>query len=190
MSEMERQKLLFWDMLACFPPNPLPSSVALFIINTSQNNNHSFITLNPTIPACLVSFIQHLIPSPPSLTASSLGTKSRCPIPRRPITLQKESADAWLLWALSSAVPSPSSTALRTAGRGRCGVKAGTGGGEGGGEDGGDGGGVGQGEGEGRSRSGARVADDSSVSSKRPSGCLEVGGSVDWEQKGWQVCST
>lgn len=126
--------------------------------------------------------------SPLSLTASSLGTKSRCPIPRRPITLQNESAEAWLLWALSSAVPSPSSTALCTAGRGRRGVKAGTGGGEGGGEGGGDGGGVGQGEGEGRSRSGASVADDSRVSSKRPSGFLGVGRGMDQEQRGWQVC--
>lgn len=41
---------------------------------------------------------------------------------------------------------------------------------------------MGQGEGEGWSRSGARVADDSSVSSKRPSGFL---GGVDLEQKGW-----
>lgn len=107
-------------------------------------------------------------PSPRTLTASSLGTKSRCPIPRRPITLQKESAEGWLLWAPSSAFPSPSSTALRTAGSCRWGVRAGIGGGEGGG----DGGGVGQGEGEGRSRSGARVADDSSVSSERHSGFL------------------
>lgn len=103
------------------------------------------------------------------LTASSLGTKSRCPIPTRPITLQNESGEALLLWALSSPFRSPSSPALHTAGRGKCGVKAGTGGGDGGGVDGGDGGGVGQGEGEGRSRSGARVADDSSVSSKCPS---------------------
>lgn len=41
---------------------------------------------------------------------------------------------------------------------------------------------MGQGEGEGRSRSGARVADDSSVSSKRPCGFLGVGGAVDSEQ--------
>lgn len=71
-------------------------------------------------------------------------------------------------------MPSPSSTALRADGRGRCGVKAGTGGGEGGGEDGGVGGGVGQGEGEGWSRSGARVADDSSVSLIFPVGFLEL----------------
>lgn len=90
--------------------------------------------------------------------------------------MQNESAEASLLWALSSAVPSPSSPALRTAGRGSCGVKAGTGGGEGRGEDGGDGGGVGQGEGEGRSRSGARVANDSSVSSKCPS----------WVSRSWR----
>lgn len=110
-----------------------------------------------------------------SLTASSLGTKSRCPIPRRPITLQNESGEAWLLWARSSVFPSPSSTALCTVGRGRCGVRAGTGEGEGGG----DGGGVGQGEGEGWSRSGARVADDSSVSFERPSkfpSCWKRGG--------------
>lgn len=110
--------------------------------------------------------------SPPPLTASSLGTNSRCPIPRRPITLQKESAEAGLLCARSSAVPSPSSNTLRTAGRGRCGVKVGTGGGEGGGVDGGEGGGVGQGEVEGCSHSGARVAGDSSVSSKHPGGFL------------------
>lgn len=48
----------------------------------------------------------------------------------------------------------------------------GTGGGEGGGVDGGEGGGVGQGEVEGCSHSGARVAGDSSVSSKRPGGFL------------------
>lgn len=118
-------------------------------------------------------FIQHLFPGPFSLTASSLGTKSRCPIPRRPITLQNESAEASLLCGLSSAFPSPLSTTLRTAGRGKCGVKAGIGGGDGGGVDGGDGGG-GVGQGEGRSRSGARVADDSSVSSKRTSGFLLV----------------
>lgn len=41
---------------------------------------------------------------------------------------------------------------------------------------------MGQGEGEGGSRSGARVADDSSVSSKRPGGFLGVGGGVGWEQ--------
>lgn len=93
-------------------------------------------------------------------------------MPRRPITLQNESAEASPLGSLFSADPSPSSTALRTAGRGRCGVRAGTGGGEGGG----DGGGVGQGEGEGGSRSGARVAGDSSVSSRSPTGRLGVGG--------------
>lgn len=159
---------------------PLSSSVGLFIVS-KYNFKPCFTTLNQTIHAFSVSLKQYPSPSPPSLTARSLGTKSRCPIPRRPITLQNESAEAWLLWALSSVDPSPSSTALRTAGRGRCGVKAGTGGGEGGGEGGGDGGGVGQGEGEGRSRSGARVADDSSVSSKRPCGFLGVGGAVDSE---------
>lgn len=66
-------------------------------------------------------------------------------------------------------------------------VRAGTVGGEGGG----DGGGLGQGKGEGQSRSGARVADDSSVSSKGSSGFIsrwntDTGG-VDWEQLSWFV---
>lgn len=142
-------------MLDCFIPSVLSSGSVHF----HESNCHSKAVM-------LRFFIQHLYPCPhPSLTASSLGTKSRCPIPRRPITLQKESSEAWLLWAVSSAFPSPSSTALRTAGRGRCGVRFGKGGGEDGDDCGGDGGGVGQGEGEGGSRSGARVEDDSSVSS-------------------------
>lgn len=106
---------------------------------------------------------------PLPLTASSLGTNSRCPIPRRSITLPKESAEAWLPLVLSSAVPSPSSSALCAAGRGSCGLRAGMLGGGDGGVCGGDGGGVGQGKEEGWSRSGARVADDSSVSSERGS---------------------
>lgn len=77
--------------------------------------------------------------------------------------MQKESAEASLPFAVSSAFPSPSSNAMCTAGRGRCGVKEGIEVGDGREESGGDGGGVGQGEGEGRSRSGARVADDSSM---------------------------
>lgn len=52
----------------------------------------------------------------------------------------------------------------------------------GGGECGGDGGGVGQGKGEGWSHSGARVADDSSVSSECHSGCFSCEEEV-WRER-------
>lgn len=63
-------------------------------------------------------------------------------------------------------------------------MRVGIGGGEVGGVDGRDGGGVGQGEG--WSRSGARVADDSSVSSK----CPRFLRGVDLEQRVYKVGST
>lgn len=97
--------------------------------------------------------------SSPSLTASSLGTKRRWPIPRSPITLHTESVSP----AFSSAEPPSSAPQLpfRTAGV----ITEGDGGvvGEMEGEEGGER------EGEGGSRSGARVArvqGDSSVQSE------------------------